>query len=140
MKLIALPILLFFAFVVTPAQDWKRSQKKDNIETSYRVEKTASDQFDVDIQVHNNRPKTVRVVVRAKYNGPRMALETPRSVRDIVLGQTTNADECTVVVAPNSTGTCSVTISGTKVTGSKIVSWENANIGDPRIISIKPIP
>ena len=138
MKPIALPVLLLFAYVVTPGQDWKRSEKKDNIETSYRTEKTASDQFDVEIQIHNKRTKPVRVVVRAKYNGPRMGVGTPPSVRDIVLGHSF-IDECTVVVAPNGTSSCSVTLSTTKVTGSKIVRWENANAG-PRVISIKPNP
>jgi hypothetical protein len=139
MKPIALPVLLLFAFVVTPGQDWKRSEKKDDIETSYRSEKIASDQFDVGIQVHNKRTKPVRVVVRPKYNRPRVAVGLPPPVRDIVLARTKFNDECTVVVAPNSTGTCSVTISTTKVTGSKIVRWENVNPG-LRIISVKPNP
>lgn len=150
MRPIAVLTLLLLAFAITQAQGWKRSDKKDNIETSYQTEKTASDEFDVDVEVHNKRLKPVRVVVRVKYNRPRPSVNTDArtpsldALRSIVVGGTTHIDECTVVVASNGTGICSITVVATKVTGLKIVSWTNVDPGevkgDPRIISVKPIP
>jgi hypothetical protein len=148
MKLLTASLLIFLAFAITAAQDLKRSAKKDSIETSYLTEKTASDEFDVLIEVRNKRSKPVRVTVRAKHN--RLSLidrdptPTPSRLRDLVLGQSQYSDECTVVVAANGNGSCSVTVRATKITGTKIVRWENANAAavptPPRIISVTPIP
>jgi hypothetical protein len=108
--------------VAADSDDWKRSDKKDDIETYYQVDKVASDRFVVSVRVNNYRRIAVKVIVQVKYKS--LTPSYRPGIFHLQLGA--YRDQCTVVAPAAGNRVCAVTVTAKKVTGVKIVRWDNA--------------
>jgi hypothetical protein len=129
LRLFLLNLVVLTAFLVcahsvsAQGQDWKPSDRKDDIETYYQVDKIASDKFAVKIRVNNYRPFAVKVIVQVKYERLKPSYRLPLLFNSQI---GTYRDQCTVVARSASNSVCTVTVTAKKVTGVKIVRWDNA--------------
>jgi hypothetical protein len=119
-------VVLTSAFPAKAQSEWRASEKKDDIETFYRVEKVGTDSFEVTIRIDNNRPKAVKVITAVQYrnqSGFADGVIIPRSPSYSSNGQ------CTLAAVPsNKSLLCEpVAVKAKKITGVKIVRWENAD-------------
>jgi hypothetical protein len=119
-------ILLVLAYVMpvkAQTSEWKASEKKDEIETFYQVEKVGTDSFEVTIKIKNNRYKEVIVETAVLYKtetafgGGVLAPRSPNRASYI---------RCKESVPSNSTRTCEpIPVTAKKISGVRIICWYN---------------
>jgi hypothetical protein len=122
-KLAPLLIILACSALVFPqSQEWIRSDQKDEIETFYQFEKIGTDRFEVKMMIRNNRSKDVRVHVQVQYESPQ------QTIRPFVPQSRTLYGQCEVTVPSGSTRICeSIRVTAKKITGTKIIRWDNVD-------------
>lgn len=102
--------------------EWKSSEKKDNIETLYQVEKVGTDSFEVTIKIKNNRSKEVKIETAVLYK-----TEITLGSRSSIL--TIESDEhCKESIPSNGSRTCKpIQVNAKKIIGAKIICWNNTD-------------
>ncbi|MGI8468577.1 MAG: hypothetical protein ACR2N3_08995 [Pyrinomonadaceae bacterium] len=127
-----LVVLSFAISAMSQDKDWISSEKKDDLETFYRVEKVGTDTYEVTVRIDNNRPKTINVEVMVLYK-----TDTNYSGNIFLPRVSSNRaffDRCQELIPSNGSRTCkSVQINAKKITGVKIIQWCNA-YGKPCIV------
>jgi hypothetical protein len=102
-------------------EGWTRSDKQDDIEAFYRYEKTSSDTFLVEVKIVNNRPKSVKVRVQVLSESMAGRFFTQASQRF--------DGTCNIITPSGSSRICrDIKVTAKKITGVKIIRWDNANV------------
>ena len=117
-------VLACVAPVKAQTSEWKSSEKKDDIETFYQVEKVGTDSFEVTIKIKNNRSKEIKVEAAVLYKTETAfggGVLSPRSPNRA------SYNRCKELVPSNSTRTCEpILVTAKKIAGVRIICWYNA--------------
>lgn len=121
--ILTLTVVAFVVSVKAQSSEWKSSEKRDNIETYYQVEKVGTDSFEVTIKIKNNRSKEVKVEAKVlfktetSFGGGILAPSSPTYA---------SSTRCKEAVASGGSTICKpIQVTAKKIVGVKIVCWYN---------------
>jgi hypothetical protein len=111
--------------MVAQGQEWIRSDKKDEIETFYQYEKVGTDRFEVRVKAINYRRKAIKLIVQVEHKNSGVKIGRGRFFYP---QSRSYYDRCELTVPPGGSSICEgITVSAKKITGVKIVQWDNVD-------------